>query len=260
MVDCNVGLGHWPFARFGSVSASRLDRELADLGVSTALVWNPEAVLYEEPEACNTDLARRVARYPRLLPVPVANPRVRSAESIVAQPGIPAVRLVPNYHAYRLTDDVAVALCRRAAARRLPVIVQMRVEDERNQYELLKVPGVPVDEVEALAARLPELTIVAVCGYLREVIRLAAVPNVWLDISFAETVDTLGALKAEIGLAKLLLGSHAPWLYARAAMAKVETGTITAVERNAVGGKTAGRLFRLRRLPPDAGRAGTRAG
>ena len=256
MVDCNVGLGRWPFARFGSVTASRLDRELADLGVSTALVWNPEAVLYEEPEVCNIDLAKRVAHYPRLVPVPVANPRVRSAESIVAQARIPALRLVPNYHAYRLTDDAAVALCRRAAARRLPVIVQMRVEDERNQYELLKVPGVAVEEIEALAAQLPELTIVAVCGYLREVVRLASVANVWLDISFAETVDTLGALKAEVGLEKLLLGSHAPWLYARAAVAKVETGTITTAERKAIGGKTAERVFRLGRSSPRGTRAG----
>jgi predicted TIM-barrel fold metal-dependent hydrolase len=215
--------------------------------VTTALVWNPEAALYEEPDVCNADLAKRVARYPRLVPVPVANPRVRSAEAIVAKPGIPAVRLVPNYHAYRLTDDTAIALCRNVAARGLPVIVQMRIEDERNQYELLKVPGVPVEDIEALAARLPQLTIVVVCAYFREVARLAAVPNVRLDISFAESVDTLGALTEEVDAAKLLLGSHAPWLYARAAVRKVETGTITAAVRKAIGGETASAIFRLQR-------------
>ncbi len=246
MVDCNVGLGHWPFARFGSITAARLDRELAELGITTALVWNPEAVLYEEPDVCNAALAERVARYPRLLPVPVANPRVRSAASIVERPAIPALRLVPSYHAYRLTDEIAVTLCERAAARGVPVIVQMRVEDERSQYELLKVPGVAVDDIEDLAGRLPDLTIVAVCAYLHEVVRLTAVPGVHVDISFAETLDTLAAIKAQAGLEKVLFGSHAPWFYARAAVSKVETATITAAEREAVGGATARRVFGLR--------------
>ncbi len=244
--DVNVGLGRWPFARFAEDTPSRLDRALAAEGIERALVWNPEAALYEEPDECNRALARALARRPRLVPVPVASPRVGSAALILERPGIPAVRLVPNYHAYRLIDEPAVALCAAAAARSLPVMVQMRIEDERGHHELFKVPGVPVQDIEALALRLPGLTIVALCTYFAEAVHLALVPNVYVDISCVETLDTLGQLCAKVPAGKVLFGSHAPWQYARAAVRKLGTGSISDTDREAIASATAVRLFGLR--------------
>jgi len=246
IIDVNVGLGHWPFARFAEDTAARLDRALAAEGIDRALVWNPEAVLFEEPEECNHALRRNVARHPRLVPVPVANPRVQSAAAIVARPGIPAVRLVPNYHAYRLADDPALALCARIAARGIPAMIQVRVEDERGHHELLKVPGVAVEDIEALARCVPGLTIVALCTYLGEAVRLAAVANVYVDIACVETLDTLGQLCARVPAGKVLFGSHAPWQYARAAVRKLETGSIDEEQRSLIGSLSAARLFGLR--------------
>lgn len=243
IIDCNVGFGHWPFARFAEDTPAKLDRLLERDGIDTALVSSAEAVLYEEPEECNRALSKRLARYPRLVPVPVANPRVRSAEAIVNRPGLKAVKLVPNYHAYRLVDDDAVALCERAAARGVAVLVQMRVEDERGHYELLKVPGVPVDDIVALAERMPKLTVVALCPYFAEAVKLAKAANVYVDISFAETLDTLGQLCAAVPAGKVLFGSHAPWLYPKAAAAKLALSTIGAADREAIGWRNAARLF-----------------
>ncbi|MFA6108178.1 MAG: hypothetical protein WDA75_05340 [Candidatus Latescibacterota bacterium] len=137
IIDCSVGFGHWPFARFAEDTPAKLDRVLAKEGIDQALVSSAEAVLYEEPEECNRELVRKLARFPRLVPVPVASPRVKSAAAILARPGIKAVKLIPNYHAYSLTEERAVALCARVAELGIPVLVQMRVEDERGHYELL---------------------------------------------------------------------------------------------------------------------------
>lgn len=243
IIDCNVGFGRWPFARFAEDTPAKLDRLLASDGIGTALVSSAEAILYEEPEECNADLARRLGRYPRFVCVPVANPRVSSAASIVARPGLKAVKLIPNYHGYSLRDDRAVALCEKAAARGIPVLVQMRVEDERSHYELLKVPGVPVDDIIALAGRVPALAVVALCPYFGEAVRLAQAANVYVDISFVETLDTLGQLRAGVPAGKVLFGSHAPWLYPRAAVAKLELSTVGDADREATGWRTASRLF-----------------
>ena len=243
IIDCNVGFGAWPFARFAENTPAKLDRLLENEGIGRALVSSVEAVLYEEPEECNRELERALARYPRLVPVPVVSPRVKSASAILAKPGIKAVKLIPNYHAYSLSDERAVALCARASERRIPVLVQMRVEDERSHYELLQVPGVKAEEIAALAARLPELTIVALCPYFAEAVSLAAIPNVYVDISFAEVLDTLGQLCGKVPSGKVLFGSHAPWLYARAAVKKLELSSIGKAERAAIGSRTASGLF-----------------
>ena len=156
---------------------------------------------------------------------------------------IKAVKLIPNYHAYSLLDDRVLSFCTLAAERGIPVLVQMRVEDERSHYELLKVPGVSVDDIAALAGRIPPLAIVALCPYLGEAVRLAAVSNVFVDISFVETLDTLCSLCAVIPVSKILFGSHVPWLYPRAAMAKLRLSSIGEEERIAIGSGNALRVF-----------------
>lgn len=243
IIDCSVGFGHWPFARFAEDTPAKLDRALAKEGIDRALVSSAEAVLYEEPEECNRELERQLARFPRLVPVPVASPRVKSAAVILAKPGIKAVKLIPNYHAYSLTEARAVDLCARVAELGIPVLVQMRVEDERSHHELLKVPGVQVEDIAFLAARLPQLSIVALCPYFAEAVRLAEIPNVYVDISYAEILDTLGQLCARVPAAKVLFGSHAPWLYARAAAQKLALSSIGRDEREAIGSRNAVRLF-----------------
>jgi predicted TIM-barrel fold metal-dependent hydrolase len=243
IIDCNVGFGHWPFARFTEDTPAKLDRLLKDEGIGTALVSSTEAILYEEPEEYNIELERRLRRFPRLIPVPVANLRVRSAEMILARPNLKAVKLIPNYHAYSLRDKFATALGVRAAERGIPMLVQMRVEDERSHYELLKVPGVPVDDIVILRHSVPDLTIVSLCPYFEEAVRLAAEPGIYVDIAFVETLDTLRQLRDLVPAEKVVFGSHTPWLYPRAATAKLELSTIDAGEREAIGWRTAARIF-----------------
>jgi hypothetical protein len=243
IIDCNVSFGHWPFARFAQDTPTRLAAHLAREGIRCALVSSADANLFPEPEACNTQLRRLLRPFPNLLSVPVATPRVSSWRTILATPGIRAVKLVPNYHNYSLRDSRARALCQEAAQRKLPLLVQMRFEDERSHYELMKVPGVPVGEIEALASALGGLTIVALGAYLAEAAELAAVPNVYVDISFAETLDTLARLSAKVPIQKILFGSHTPLHYTRSAVAKLACTALGAQDREEVAWKNAARIF-----------------
>ena len=242
IIDCNVGYGRWPFARFYEDTPAKLDGLLKQDGIDAALVSSAEAILYEEPAEWNGDLARKLRGRPRLIPVPVANPRVRSAGSIVSGPDLKAVKLIPNYHVYSLKDDAAAQLCSQVSGRGIPVLIQMRVEDERSHYELLKVPGVPVEDIIALAAKLPGLNVVALGPYFEEAVRLAGA-GIYVDISFVETLDTLRQLCGKAPVDRILFGSHAPWMYPRSAAAKLLKSTITEEQREAIGWRTASRLF-----------------
>jgi hypothetical protein len=244
IIDCNVGFGAWPFSRFAEDTPAKLAALLTASGIDHALVSSVQAVLYEEPAECNAELEKKLARHAALIPVPVVNPRVASVTSIMARTPAPrAFKLIPNYHGYSLWDERVGALCTGAAERGIPVLIQMRVEDERSHYELMKVPGVPVADIIGLARRIPGLTVVALCPYFGEAVALAAAAGVYVDISFAEVLDTLRQLCSKAPAEKIVFGSHAPWLYPQAAAAKLTLCTIKDSEREAIGWRTASRIF-----------------
>jgi predicted TIM-barrel fold metal-dependent hydrolase len=245
IVDCNVSLGHWPFARLTVETARELSVHLQRHGIERALVSSADAVLFPEPEECNERLRSALEGFPSLLPVPVLNPRTASAAVILAGPGLRAVKLIPNYHGYSLSDPRAVAVCREAARRGVPVMVQMRMEDERGHYELLKVPGVGVEDVTALASAVPGLTLVALCPYFAEARTLAKVPGILVDISFTEVPDTLAQLCAAVPASNILFGSHTPLSYTGAAVAKLASAEIGEKERQMIGSGNAIRVLHL---------------
>jgi uncharacterized protein len=246
IIDCSVGFGHWPFARFAEETAADLDAALAAEGIDRALVSCADAVLYEEPDECNRWMEARLQGFPRLVPVPVANPRVASWRAIMDRAVLPAVKLIPNYHAFPLGDERVLQLCARAEQRRVPVMIQARVEDERGQYELLQVPGVSVQEITGLAARFPRLSIVVLCAYVAEAPDLAKLPNVSVDISFIETLDTLGSLCASMPAEQVLFGTHTPWFTPRSALAKLRLSRITDTQRELIAHGNAARIFGLK--------------
>jgi uncharacterized protein len=255
IVDCSVSLGHWPFARPTVETARDLDAHMRRHGITTALVSSAEAVLAPEPEDCNERLRAELEGFPSLIPVPVLNPRVASAANIMETDGLRVVKLIPNYHGYALSDPRVLAMCRAAAGRGIPVMVQMRMEDERGHYEFLKMPGVAVEEITALAAAVPGLSVLALCPYFAEALLLAKVPGVSVDISFTEMPDTLAQLCAAVPASAVLFGSHTPLYYTGAAVAKLASAEITEAAREDIGSGNARRLLRLPPAPAAARRS-----
>ena len=66
-----------------------------------------------------------------------------------------------------------------------------------------------------------------------ELATLARSENIWVEISFVESQDTLAVAATHIAVARLLLGTHAPFFSPTVAMAKVRAAA-TEDERRAV--------------------------
>ncbi len=226
LIDVNCWLGSWPFQRFAAGTAPALARRLQAEGIDLALVSPAEGILRPDPQDDNEALFRAVARTPALRPVPVLNPSLPGWPEQLrrwAARRIPAVRVLPNYHLYDLDGPAAAALAAALVELDLPLLVQLRVEDERSQHPLLRVAGVPVETVLAYAQRHPALRLACLCPYFGEAVALATgAANVWVDLAFAETLDTVVSLLARVPAERLLFGSHTPFLYPRAACAKLE--------------------------------------
>ena len=248
LIDVNCSLGFWPFLMEQQTSAAKLAKHLAAEGVTQALVSPLESVLCPDPHVPSLRLLGQLKKHPELIPVPVVDPSLtnwRECLGAYDEAGHSrAVKIIPNYHRYALdagcVDELMAAMAKRT------LMIQMRVEDERQHYPLMKVPGVGVDHVVALANRCPRVPIVCLCPYLAEATRLVKeTANVHVDLAFIEYTTTIKFALGRIPAKRLLFGSHTPLLYTRANVMKMQHADAPRRDVNAIAAGNAKRLFKL---------------
>ncbi|MCK5802946.1 MAG: hypothetical protein KAI66_08950 [Lentisphaeria bacterium] len=247
-IDVNCSLGRWPFARFEQNTPEALRAHLAAEGIAQALVWPLEAALFPDPHVCSLELATALRDMDSLHAVPVIDPTLSNWEECLSACGeqacVRAARVLPNYHRYTLADESVHELARKLVASKSVLMIQMRVEDERNQYPLMKIPGVSVDDVLSLTVAFPELSILCLCPYLGEARRLVAEStSVCIGTSFCESANSLHLLLGSMPAERLLFGSHTPVLYTRANSMKLDCAEISDEDRARISHGNARRLF-----------------
>jgi len=260
--DASAWVGRWPFRVPGAQTVPALERLLAAHGLSGAVAAPLDAVLCPDPMLYNEPFlaaVRRRASGFRWLPAAVVDPTLggfaEAARRCLAL-GARCFKVLPNYHLYPVVErglsraealgvpwvkeaargglDGLDQLCRLAAGEGVPVSVQIRLQDERAQHPLMRVPPVPAAEVAELAARHPDCRFVVSGAYHAELAALGRSENIWVEISFVESEDTLAGAAAHVSWNRLLLGTHAPFFYPAVALAKVEAAGVGEDERRAV--------------------------
>jgi hypothetical protein len=251
MIDVNVSLGRWPFQRFLFDAARPLARHLKSCGIRKALVGSTESVLYPDPDVYDESCFEQIRAVPGLLPVKTVNPVLATWRTSLCdftdRYEVKAIRLYPNYHRYGLDDPMVNELAKTAIKLKLPIMVAVRVEDERQQYPLMQVPGVPLAAIAKFAAAHPRARVIALNGYFHEIIAVEEQRNLYFDIAFAETTNTLRALTGYMPARQLVFGSQTPFLTTKAAAMKVELANIPPAGRERIAAGNAASLFRLDR-------------
>ncbi|MFB3891204.1 MAG: amidohydrolase family protein [Phycisphaerae bacterium] len=252
IIDVNVSLGVWPFQRFQIRTAAQLDRRLASHGIGQAWVSSAEAILQPDVDGCDEELYSRLRPYPRLRMVKTLNPVLANWPASLDRwsgRGVDAVKVHPGYHQYSPASPAACELARQVAARRMTLLVQMRVEDERGMYPPLHVRGVPVDELVKLAGAVPEASIIALCPYLREAVELVKrTRNVLVDLAFIETCDTLRTFLRDAPAGRVVFGSHTPFLCTGAELMKLTAANARRQDLKMVRETNARRLVQHRQV------------
>ncbi|MFC1582143.1 amidohydrolase family protein [Planctomycetota bacterium] len=248
-IDINTWLGHWPFRPFRIHTAKALAAHLAQEGIKAALVSSPEAVFEFDPGPANARLIKCLAHYSRLHPCPVVNPLIAGAADRLkqyARTNIRAIRLLPNYQGWELKAAPAAAVWEACRDQGLMPIVQMRLDDERAHHPSAMVPGVSARELTAIARARPDMKFVACCAYFAEAVQLGQdTDNVFVDIAFAESLNTLPSLLAQIPACRIVFGSHTPFLYTRAAIMKVHAPGNRKPDRDRILYKNSSKLLGL---------------
>jgi predicted TIM-barrel fold metal-dependent hydrolase len=247
LIDTQVHLGRWPFALGPDLTAKQLAAHLRSHGIRRALVSPLAAVLAPDPMPANSALFAAVRRLPALVPVPVVNPCLANwREQLAACLGACAIKLFPNYHNYRLDSRRLDPFCAEVRARKLRLLINLRLEDDRHRYFGLRVIRVPVTQVAAFLERHPRLHPLLL-GLLTEELRGLAKShrNFSADTSFIEFMDSIPTLVKEFPARRLLFGSNTPFFTTGASMAKITTMRLPARARTALGHANAKRFYSL---------------
>lgn len=239
MIDTSAFCGHWPFRRLPAAQPAELKERLRALGITQAWVAPLDAVFYWDPQEANEALHQVLSDDPFFLPVGVVNVTLPSwrqdAKRCLEELGCRAFKLFPNYHRFDVESTETVALCELARAANVPVCVQMRMQDERGHPPLVKVPGVGVKGVSALAQKAPRTRLLVCAPYRNELKELRAASNVWAELSHTEWELSLQTALNAFGHERLVFGSHAPLHYPAAAVAKLAVETADLVYEDGPG-------------------------
>jgi hypothetical protein len=239
--DANTWTGRWPFSFADTHTPRSLAAHLARRGILRALVSPLDAVFAPAPQPSNRALLAATRGLRGLQPVPVINPALAGwrddLAEIAADVRVRAVRLLPNYHDYKLGAPSVDELIGETQRRGLRLIVQMQLIDHRHEYHALTIKPVPANDLAALLKRHRNRPVLA-SGLLRpDLLKLAPRhPNLLADLSFAEWHDTMEHLLAKVPARQLAFASHTPLLITASARVKLDSSTLRAPQRMAIAG------------------------
>lgn len=240
--DASTWIGKWPFAFVDAHTPRSLAAHLEAHGIRRALVSPLDAVFAPAPGPSNRELLRATQGIAALMPVPVINPTLadwrEELDAVASDPRVRAVRILPDYHNYRLGARAVNELAAELIRRRLRLIVQVRLIDERHEFHAMSIKPVKPADFAAFAARHPQLRAMA-SGFLRsEILAIARkCPRSLFDLSFAEWHETIRHLLAKVPVRQLAFASHTPFLITAAARAKLETSGLPASRLAAIASR-----------------------
>lgn len=252
LIDTNISLSRWPFRRCPLDDTPSLVAKLREHGVTQAWAGTFDALLHKDLTAANARLADECARHgPGLLvPIGAINPTLPDWEEdlrrCVEQHKMPGIRLLPNYHGYKLDDPRFAAVLGAATERGLLIQIALVQEDDRTQHPLLKAPPTDTAPLPALLKKIPKARVQLLNAFRtlrgKPVLDLAAL-GVRFEIATLESVEGVGNMLKQIPPDRLCFGSHAPFYYFESATLKLQESELTPAQLAAVTHENARKLL-----------------
>lgn len=152
-MDFNCFSGNWPFYKVRCNTVEKLAAQHKRIGVTGGIVSALEAIFYQDPYEAELSLAKELEGT-NYLHAMILNPRLPGWKDDLRRAqrdlNIKAVRLVPGYHDYLLTDPIMDEVCKEIREAKLPLILTLRLLDDRSAYGIRPRPIPDAEAVEFL--------------------------------------------------------------------------------------------------------------
>ena len=137
-------------------------------------------------------------------------------ERCVTRLGVKAVRLLPGFHDYALTDPVLDRVNELLRKYRLPLLLTLRIRDERSSW-MIHPRKIAIDELTAYLDKSKDIVTILSCLRANEMVKLKEYflsrNNLFTDVSGFKDGNFIIEKACElIGSAHIVYGSSAPLL------------------------------------------------
>ncbi len=245
MIDFCCDIGNYAFREWPADDTAGTLALMDRAGIDLAVVGSIDAITYVSPHPANERLmADLQANDPdsRLIPYTTLSPVYPGVERDMEESrelGFRGLKLYPSYHGYQIDDPPALRLIEMATGWGWPVIVTVRIEDERHHHPLMKVKPVPLESIMWAARQLPEATIILSAGNSAGTPRFLEqtrdLPNVYAELSYVKgPLRALEILVERFGSERMLLGTHMPFVYPGCGIAKIAEADISEAAKQAI--------------------------
>lgn len=143
MIDFNCFIGSWAFYPTFVETIDQLKALHAKTGITMGYVSSLKSVTYRDYFFSEEELHEQLkgSGYRQVMTV---DPRFPACLDIVNYGienwDIAAVRIIPGFHGYKLTDTRLEDLCKLLEEKRLPLYINLHMQDDRNCYLVQNVP------------------------------------------------------------------------------------------------------------------------
>ena len=255
IIDINAHLGHYPFRQLRHNTPDGLLELMDRNGIDKAVVSSIHSVFYRDSQAGNEELAEASTESDgRLIPLATINPTYAGWESDLAQAldewRMPGLRLVPQYHGYKLTDCHGQAILAAAAERGAPVALPERLEDRRQKHHFDLAEDLSLAEVLAGIREFPDLRLMFLnwAGLPAQELKDAGLSGrALIDITRMPVVlrKAVPELIESLGAGSLAFGTHIPFNYAGPVLVKMDILELSPEDREAITWRNAAEFLGL---------------
>jgi len=258
IVDVNAFLGLWPFRPLGHSGIDGLERLMGRSGISHALVSPFESLFYRDNAVANGFL-RELGGLKSMCPIAAINPSLPDVGDFLrGMDGLRAIKglkLHPDYHGYDLNDDSAKAAFDFAEERGLPVIIPLRIQDERLHPKFAMVPPTPAKALIEVARLYPKVNVLA-CNARSDELGDALgnnLSNLHAVVSWVQEEGFVASAVREHGCDRLMWGSNMPLQYPEPTLEQIRKADVGSGEKERILAGNAVEVFNINFREPDAG-------
>ena len=241
-MDFNGFAGNWPFFRLRNNTVEKLAALHSRCGIEGGFVSSLEAFFYQDPYEAELQLASQLkdSGYMHAMTVNPTLPGWKDdLKRAVKDLDIKAVRIVPGFQGYTLQDLQLEELCACLVEYGLPLIVTLRMKDERTMY-MIQPRSIPMEELTVFLKAHKALPTLVTHIRASEAEMLSPLflerDNLFVDISgFKDGLFALDRIVLETAVSgHLVYGSGAPLMEMQATTMQIDTAMIPETEKAAI--------------------------